>query len=124
MNRGQAAIYFLAQGLGVVIWWVLLLANPDWRAPFFSPNADPIALSKFLVPDVVVMGGFSVAAGWLGLRRSPHRLSAALLAVGAVVYALAGALAVNWPIGTRPWADLLMIGSVIGSVVAARGSKK
>lgn len=120
MNRSTAAAYFIAQGLGVVGWWVALLNRPEFREPFFSTSADPFALSKFLVPGVLVMGGASIAAGWLTLRSSRHRAPVAWMAVGAVLYALIGALAVNWPIGTRPWADALMFGSLAGTAWATK----
>lgn len=114
-----AGTYFAAQGIGVVVWWIFLLSRPDLRGPFFAPQADTMALTKFLVPDVLVVGGTSLVAATLILRRSKFGRLAAWAAVGAVTYALGGALAVNWPIGTRPWADGIMILSMLGTLWSA-----
>lgn len=117
--------YFLCQAIGVILWWVILLKmDSSMQSTFFSEGVEPAALKKFIVPDLLVMGGLSAIAGCLGLLRHRATSVAGWMACGATAYALAGAIAVNWPLGTRPAADILMIVAMVGTAWAARGLAK
>lgn len=123
--RKMATGYFLCQAVGVFLWWGMLLQfDPSLQALFFADGVGPAVLHKFIVPDMLVMGGFSAVAGCLGLLRHRSAIIAGWMACGATAYALVGAVAVNWPIGSRPAADGMMIVSTVGTALAARGLAK
>ena len=68
--RRLAVAYLILQGVGVLAWWVLLLAFPASRALFTAEGAPDAVLLAFLVGDVVLVGigSFAAAAGITGHR--------------------------------------------------------
>jgi len=119
--RKLACTYLLCQAVGIVIWWLILLRGDPWLlSVFFREDVHPAILHKFLVPDLLILGGLSATSAVLGFSGHRNRAIAVWMTCGAAGYALAGAIAVNWPIGTRPAADLLMIATMVGTVLAAR----
>jgi len=63
--RRLAVGYFVAQGLGVLAWWVLLFSVPDTRRLFTAAGAPDSVLLAFVLGDVVLvgLGSIGVAAG-------------------------------------------------------------
>lgn len=87
-----AATHLLLQGIGVISWWMLLLAVPSARAPFTAAGAPDAVLMAFLLPDLVFVGAGSLVAA-VGLLRAriwawPVLLVHATAAVFAGLYCL------------------------------------
>jgi len=114
-----AAVLLLLQGLLTIAWWQWIIVRPELRDYFFAPRTHQAILDKFAAPDLIVVAGGSLAASVLVLRNSRFGGAAAWLVVGAAMYACIGAIAVNWPAGSVPLADALMILTVANSAVCA-----
>lgn len=85
--RKAAALYFLVQGLGVIAWWILLIAWPDSRLMFvLEPNRET-SLLAFWLPDLLLIGPFSLIAVFLILSRRKYAEHVMWLVIGAVTYA-------------------------------------
>jgi len=115
-----AAAYFGAQGVAVAAWWVLLWAMPATRG-FFLPSGELTrAFLAFALPDVVVLGGGSVAAGVL-IARADRRARVTLwVVVGALAYATLYTLAWWILTGAPVLSVALMVLALLGSTIGAR----
>src|SRR5690242_20490229 len=65
--RRAAVLYLTAQGIGVFIWWLILLARPSVRGLFFPPGTPDSVMFAFVLPDSIMLGSASLAAAW-GIR--------------------------------------------------------
>lgn len=82
-----AGAYLVAQGLGVLAWWGVMLLVPVARAPFRAAGAPDASLLAFAVADVLLVGVASILAGigvWAGHPRTGPVL---LVHASAAVYA-------------------------------------
>lgn len=85
--RKAAALYFLAQGLGVIAWWILLVAWPESRLMFvLEPNRET-SLLAFWLPDLLFIAAGSLTVAALIYWRNRHTVAAIWLVTGAVSYA-------------------------------------
>ncbi len=83
----MAVIWLCVQGVLGILWWVLVLAWPDFRALFVAPGAPPFTLHAYALPDAAIIIGGSFAAA-LGLRRErPWARPALWFTAGGVAYA-------------------------------------
>lgn len=82
-----ATLYFVFQGIGVAMWWMMLLYRPATRSLFeLEPHSDT-SLMAFWMADLVfiLLGSFAVAA--LIYFDSEFTVAALWLVTGAVSYA-------------------------------------
>ncbi len=69
MSLRRFAVGFLAaEAVGVALWWCLLLAWPESRAPFKATGAPDSTLLAFGAPDAVLFVGVAGASAY-GLAR-------------------------------------------------------
>ena len=118
MSPGLARAYFLAQGVAVAAWWLVLALRPASRAAFNIRGAPDIALLAFAPGDLVVLASGSVVVAAAAGRAWTGALAWAV--VGATLYGtlytLAAALA-----GAASWLGvLLMAPAAVLSLLAAR----
>lgn len=84
--RYACTAFFGSQGVAVLAWWVMLWQFPATR-PWFTPPGWPAStLAAFRVPDLALLAGGSLAAGWLSLRGRPAAGAARWLVAGAMAY--------------------------------------
>lgn len=81
-----ASLYFLVQGLGVLVWWYLLLTN-DSVLKLFQMGSDGATLMSFQLPDMAFLGGGSLLAALLCYLRSQYMAYVAWFVAGLVTYA-------------------------------------
>lgn len=85
--RKAAAIFFLAQGLGVIAWWIMLVACPESRLMFvLEPNRET-SLLAFWLPDLLFIAAGSFVIAILIYLRNRYMVAAMWLVTGAVSYA-------------------------------------
>src|SRR5687768_911577 len=85
--RRMAGGYYVLQGVGVVAWWAMLVAAPQYRRYFvFEPNSET-SLLAFWLADLFLLGVGSVVAGLLCLTGNRLKEIAAWFVTGAVSYA-------------------------------------
>lgn len=119
--RKAAALYFLAQGLGVVAWWILLVAWPESRLMFvLEPNRET-SLLAFWLADLLFIAAGSLAVAVLIYQRNRYTTAAMWLVTGAVSYASLYTL-VFVLFTDRGWLGVvMMMPSMIWSGVFAMG---
>lgn len=118
-----AGWYLVAQAAATALWWAWMVGVPEARATFFASDAAPV-LRRFAVPDLLVFGLGSFVAGVLVLRSHRAAGAVAWLTLGAAAYATFGAIASNWPLGTKPVADAAMALTLLGTAWAVRASER
>jgi len=84
--RHWVSAYFALQGVAVISWWLVLLLVPSTRA-YFRMGSSAEVLLAFWLPDLLLLGGGSLAGAWLCLREHSLSLLALCAVCGAVVYA-------------------------------------
>jgi hypothetical protein len=82
-----AAAYLVAQGVLGVGWWVLLATSPTVRSWFELLPHRTSALDSFLLADLTVFIGGSIASGWLLWRVSRWAVLATACTAGGLAYA-------------------------------------
>ena len=117
--RQTLALYYAAQSVATIAWWVWMFRMPESRDLFFAPGTAEVILGKFSVPDNLVFGGLGFATCALLFAKSKWAVPLAWATAGAGAYACFGAIMINWPIGQRPVADVLMALTLAGSALAA-----
>ncbi len=85
--RRTAAVYFLVQGIGVFIWWLILYLEPSMRKYFQLDASSQTSLMAFWLADLAFLGVGSLAAAWLCFRKHQYVQIAAWFVTGAVSYA-------------------------------------
>jgi len=106
--KKAAAVYFVLQGVGVVAWWVLLIAVPNSRLVFVLEGNRETSLLAFWLADAVFIAAGSLAAAMLIRMRSKFAVAAAWLVTGAVGYATLYTFAFVM-ISDRGWAGVVMM---------------
>ena len=74
--KKAAAIYFVLQGIGVVAWWVLLIAVPESRLVFVLEGNRETSLLAFWLADAVFIAAGSLEAAMLIRKRSKFAVAA------------------------------------------------
>lgn len=85
--RRLAAPYFALQGALTLLWWAALLARPPLRGYFQPPDSPEAHLLAYLLPDLLLFAGGSLAATYACSRDAAWRSPAAWLVAGATTYA-------------------------------------
>lgn len=85
--RRLAVAYLAVQGVGVLAWWILLLAVPSARAPFTAHGAPDSVLMAFLLGDVLLVGAGSLVAAWGVAGRTRWAWPVLLVHAASAVYA-------------------------------------
>lgn len=96
--RRLACAYLVVQGLGVLAWWVMIVAVPASRPLFTVPGAPDGLLLAFLLGDVVLVGVGSLIAAVGVLRRTRWAWPVLLVHASAAVYA--GLYCISLPVVT------------------------
>ncbi len=114
MKPGAKKIYFLIQGMAVLLWWVAMFLWPEIQLYFIQPGADAITITAYLPADVLMVGFGSLfcAARW----PSVAAVRIAWLMAGAIWYITSylfilyflGDLPVHGPFGMT-WVSVAMI---------------
>jgi protein-S-isoprenylcysteine O-methyltransferase Ste14 len=116
--RRAAGGYFLIQGVTVLCWWLLLWVVPSTRGWFrMGSGADP-TLMAFCLPDLILFGAGSLAAGGLCLRGSDLAPAALWGVSGAVSYAALYCLDYAWQADAGWWGVTLMLPAMLLSVAS------
>lgn len=85
--RSWATLFFAAQGIGVIVWWCLLVFYPESRLFFvLEPNRET-SLLAFWLPDLLFMAVGSLVTAVLIVQRHKYSVAAMWLVTGAVSYA-------------------------------------
>jgi hypothetical protein len=82
-----AAAYLVTQAVLGAGWWILLAMSPTVRSWFELLDHQPSALDSFLMADLAVFVGGSVASGWLLWRASRWAPFVAAFTAGGLAYA-------------------------------------
>ena len=119
--RRAAALYFIVQGVGVIVWWAVLYLVPSSRTSFQLEANTQTSLLAFWLADISFLGFGSIAAGWLCFRDSQYAQFVSWFVTGAIsyvtVYCFAFALMTD-----RGWLGVtLMFPAMIWSGVFAVG---
>lgn len=85
--RRTAAIYYLLQGISVIVWWAMLVAAPESRDWFQLEAKSQLSLFAFWLPDAVLIAPGSLIAAYLINIRNRFGTAAMWLLTGAVSYA-------------------------------------
>lgn len=110
--RHSAGLYFAAQGLAVLGWWILLIAVPASRAYFQMGDSEAILLA-FWLPDLVLLalGSLLVSAC---IRLDSKLLTIVLwLVVGTISYATLYCLAFAMMTDTGWLGVVMMLAAMI-----------
>ena len=85
--KKAAAFYFALQGAAVVMWWVMLATWPESREWFRLEASSLASLWAFWLPDLLLIGPFSLVASWMITTKNRYAEAGAWLVTGAVTYA-------------------------------------
>lgn len=85
--RKAAAIYFAIQGIGVVLWWALIVFVPESRLVFVLEGNRETSLLAFWLPDLLFIAAGSLVVAVLVYTRNKYEVAAVWLVAGAVSYA-------------------------------------
>lgn len=85
--RRAVAAFFALQGLGVLLWWLVLALAPEARAHFRMGAAPDPTLLAFALPDLAVLAPGSLLGAWLVARRDGRAPLVLWAAAGASAYA-------------------------------------
>jgi hypothetical protein len=110
--RRLGVAYLVAQGLGGLAWWIVLLAVPAARRPFLAPGAPDVTLMAFGVADLVLYVGGSLGAAYGLGRRRPWSWPILCVHAGAAAYAALYVLTLAILTGSVEWGAALMAPSL------------
>lgn len=85
--RRAAAVYFAIQGIGVILWWMLLVFVPESRLVFVLEGNRETSLLAFWLPDLLLIGPGSFSAALFIFFRWKYTEPVIWLVTGAVAYA-------------------------------------
>ncbi|HVF47084.1 MAG TPA: isoprenylcysteine carboxylmethyltransferase family protein [Pyrinomonadaceae bacterium] len=85
--RRMAGLYYMLQGVGVISWWILLYAAPQYRRYFVLEQNSETSRLAFWLADLFLLGIGSIVAGVLCLTDQRLKEIAAWFVTGAVSYA-------------------------------------
>ncbi len=114
-----ARVYFLMQGVGVCVWWLMLVAAPETRAPFIPKNTSDVSLLAFWLPDLLLIAAGSIVAAAAIYYRSRYKTAAMWLVTGATSYAALYTIVLS-ALTDGGWLGVvLMIPAMLGSGIFA-----
>lgn len=117
MKMPLGRIWFAAQAVAVVAWWLLLLVRPGLRPLFSIRDAPFVALGAFAPGDILLIALGSALVSF-GSRRS-WVVPVAWMVAGAVSYGAIYCAAVA-AVGRAPaLGAVLMVGAAVLSIAAA-----
>jgi hypothetical protein len=79
--------FFLAQGVGAAVWWGILFAFPESRRFFLATSAPDVSLLAFVVADLGLFVGSSLAVAFGLWRHRPWAWPLLCLHAGTATYA-------------------------------------
>ena len=79
--------FLLAQAVGAVVWWALLLVWPALHTPFLVKGAPDATLLAFVLPDALLFIGTSGACAYGFWRKRPWAWPLLCVHAGAAGYA-------------------------------------
>ncbi|HEY1416792.1 MAG TPA: hypothetical protein VGF41_02770 [Myxococcaceae bacterium] len=110
----RAAAYLVAQGIGVLVWWVAVIGSRAVRDRFFPYGGLDPAFAAFFVPDLILLVGVSLVVARHRLRGvSAPRASGVLL--GAVAYGTLYTAAWTFLLHAPPWGLVAMLVIALGT---------
>jgi hypothetical protein len=118
-----ASAYLVAQGVLGALWWVALFTVPAVRSRFELMADRPSGLDAYLLADLALFVGGSVAAAAAIWRRSPWATVVASFTAGAVAYATLHLL--GWVVleGTAAIGLVPMAAALVASTAIALGTR-
>lgn len=120
----MAAPYYALQGLLTLLWWLLLFLNPATRAHFQPPGSPTRDLLAFWLPDLLLVGLGSLAAGYLRARGSRSAPFLLWFVAGGMSYATLYCLALSLGTGAA-WAGVvLMVPAMLLSLLFAASASR
>jgi len=90
----KAGIYFAAQGVAVLLWWIGLLFDAGFRSAF-EMEPTGVALSSFWISDLFFLAPASLAASWLCFRSHEYKGIASWFVTGLVTTGTAYSFAIT-----------------------------
>lgn len=97
--RIVVTMYFVAQAVAIVGWWMLLVLAPDSRVWFFPEPLTGDALMSFWLADLGLLVGGSLLTAWLVHTHNPAATAAAWFLAGAFYYPSIYCLTVSLKLG-------------------------
>lgn len=85
--RRTGALYYLVQGVSVVVWWAMLVLVPESRGWFQLEAGSQASLIAFWLPDAIFIAPASFVAAYMVWRRNRFETAVMWLLTGAVSYA-------------------------------------
>jgi len=110
--RLLAVTFLLAEGLGALAWWLVLLQVPRSRAAFLAPGAPESGLLAFWLPDLLLYVGAAFAAAIGIAGRNPWGWGVLCVHCGAAAYAALYAISLALLSGGGWWGACLMAPSL------------
>ena len=85
--RTVAIVFFVVQGVGVIIWWAYLLTFRDAYALFFPRGTPASDVYAMLLPDLFIFAGSSLLAAYALARDHSWSWPLVCIHAGAALYA-------------------------------------
>ena len=108
-----AIAFLVVQGVGVLVWWAVMLFVPVARPLFMAPDAPDSTLFAFLPADGLVYAGASLLAAWGLARNRSWGWPVLCAAAGATIYAALYGLALPVVSGGGGLAGALMLPGLV-----------
>jgi hypothetical protein len=112
------AVYFVAQGVAIAGWWLVLLLVPASRELFRPALLTELSLMGFWLADGTAAGS-SLLAGLLVAGSSARRVPALWFCSGCMVYAALYCVGISALAGDGWLSSAFMVPAAVGSLVAA-----
>jgi len=105
--------YLLVQGMGCLVWWILLFQAPDSRSWFLSKQLPEPVLISFWLPDLLILITGSLLAAY-GYRKHRSWFSPVLyFLTGGISYVSFYCLALSFSTKGGWLGTLIMSGSML-----------
>ena len=117
-----ASIWFLIQGLGGLIWWLVLFFVPTQRHWFIAPDLSEAFLLFLAIPDIPIFVGLSLGSAFLLWKKANWVWTERVVwfSCGGVLYPTLHVIAETIRSDGHTWvASVLMTPSLLGSLFMA-----
>lgn len=91
-----AGWYFVVQGMGIVVWWLLIWLLAPVRDMFLQADRATGLMKTLFIADLFALAFVSILAGALFLRRRKAGNGAAFVVFGAMLYATLITVGMAW----------------------------
>jgi hypothetical protein len=119
--RPLGVTFLAVQGLGGLAWWLVLLAVPRTRVYFLIDGAPEVTLLAFVVADLLLFVGGSLAAAYGLFHHRPWGWPVLCVHAGAAAYASLYVLTVAaWSGSVTAGAEFMAPSLVVPSYLAWR----